>query len=230
MASLAVGPPAQSEDVVMKEPEQSRELEGDEEEEEEEVNPQNNNNDNEDDEEGDEDEEEEEEEEEEDGNSNKQTDQDKNENPFEYLAEPPNSMKGLVACRACALVKTFDQFYEHDCDNCDIMGREDRSSRIRVTTTPHFDGLCGIFQPEHSWAARWQGFNSLKPGLYALKVLEELPADIKAELDQTKTPYLKMDTASRREDDLLGGDWLWCWYETVLLSGVTGVPGLVRST
>ena len=190
----------------MKEPEQSRELEGDEEEEEEAVNPQNNNNDNEDDEEGDEDEEEEEEEEEEDGNSNKQTDQDKNENPFEYLAEPPNSMKGLVACRACALVKTFDQFYEHDCDNCDIMGREDRSSRIRVTTTPHFDGLCGIFQPEHSWAARWQGFNSLKPGLYALKVLEELPADIKAELDQTKTPYLKMDTASRREDDLLGGD------------------------
>jgi hypothetical protein len=39
-----------------------------------------------------------------------------------------------------------------------------------------------------------------------------------------------MDTASRREDDLLGGDWLWCWYENVLLSGVTGVPGLVRST
>ena len=158
-------------------------------------------------------EEEEEDEEEEGEGDNEEEDEeqedaaakDKQDNPFEYLAEPPNSMKGLVACRACALVKTFDQFYENDCDNCDIMGQEDRATRIRITTTPHFDGLCGIYQPEQSWAARWQGFNSLKPGLYALKVLEELPADIKAELDQTKTPYLKEDTATRQEEDMLGG-------------------------
>ena len=143
----------------------------------------------------------EDEEDEEDNNNNKNTSRDDNKesNPFDYLAEPPNSMKGLVACRACALVKTFDQFYENYCENCDIMV-EDRNLRIRVTTTPHFDGLCGMFQPQQSWAARWQGFNSLKPGLYALKVLEELPNDIKAELDQRKEPYLKEDTGTREQE------------------------------
>jgi transcription elongation factor SPT4 len=146
-----------------------------------------------------EDEDEEEEDDDDEGDKNNQAG--KSANPFAYMAQTPNSMKGLVACRACALVKTFDQFYDDDCDNCDIMGGEDRNSRIRVTTTPHFDGLCGIYQPEQSWAARWQGFNSLKPGLYALKVLEELPADIKAELDQSKTPYLKEDVSTRQDED-----------------------------
>jgi|TARA_B110000208_G_C11365954_1_gene283041 hypothetical protein len=90
--------------------------------------------DDEDDEDDDDDDMEEEDEEEDD--KKKQVEKDKEESrPEDFLAEPPNSMKGLVACRACALVKTFDQFYENDCDNCDIMG-DDRNARIRVTTTP----------------------------------------------------------------------------------------------
>jgi transcription elongation factor SPT4 len=140
--------------------------------------------------------------EDEDEDDKKQAEKDKQDNPFEYLAEPPNSMKELVACRACGLVKTFTQFYDNDCDNCDIMGQD--RARIRLTTTKNFVGLCGIFQPEQSWAARWQGFNSLKPGLYTLKLLEELPEDIKAELDQSKTPYLKEDVTTRQDDEMLG--------------------------
>ena len=76
---------------------------------------------------------------------------------------------------------------------------------FRVLFRRHFEGLCGIYQPEASWTARWQGFNSLKPGLYALKILEELPGDIKAELDQSKTPYLKEDTATRQDEEYQPG-------------------------
>jgi hypothetical protein len=41
--------------------------------------------------------------------------------------------------------------------------------------------------------------------LYALKILEELPGDIKAELDQSKTPYLKEDTATRQDEEYQPG-------------------------
>ena len=120
------------------------------------------------------------------------------------LASAPKSLRGLVACRACALVKTYQQFYDEGCDNCDpsVLGMQEDAQQCKRLTTPFFDGVCGVFDPAHSWAAKWQGFNSLKPGLYALKVNEQLDPDIKMDLNQRNIPYLRTEMEFQRQ---LGG-------------------------
>ena len=80
--------------------------------------------------------------------------------------------------------------------------KEDPAQCKRLTT-PFFDGVCGVFDPAHSWAAKWQGFNSLKPGLYALKVNEELDQDIKMDLRQKQHPYLRTEMEFQKQS--LGG-------------------------
>jgi transcription elongation factor SPT4 len=125
--------------------------------------------------------------------------------PALQLASAPKSLRGLVACRACSLVKTYAQFYEEGCDNCDpsVLGMQEDAAQCKRLTTPFFDGVCGVFDPAHSWAAKWQGLNSLKPGLYALKVNEELDPDIKMDLRQKQHPYLR--TGMEIQEQGLGG-------------------------
>ena len=120
------------------------------------------------------------------------------------MASAPKSLRGLVACRACALVKTYAQFYDEGCDNCDpsVLDMKEDPAQCKRLTTPFFDGVCGVFDPAHSWAAKWQGFNSLKPGLYALKVNEELDSDIKMDLRQKQHPYLR--TEAEFQEEFLG--------------------------
>ena len=134
------------------------------------------------------------------------------------LASAPKSLRGLVACRACALVKTYAQFYDEGCDNCDpsVLDMKEDPAQCKRLTTPFFDGVCGVFDPAHSWAAKWQGFNSLKPGLYALKVNEELDQDIKMDLRQKQHPYLRTEMEFQKQS-LSGG-------------GGGGVEGMIRTT
>lgn len=42
--------------------------------------------------------------------------------------------------------------------------------------------LAGVVRPKKSWVARWQRLVERRPGLYALKVLANLPEDIADEL------------------------------------------------
>lgn len=121
-------------------------------------------------------------------------------------AEPPKSLKGLVACRACAQVKTYRQFYEDGCDNCDptVLDMREDPQRCKQLTTPFFDGVCGIFDPASSWVARYEGFDSLKPGLYALKVNEELDPETKRDLLRKKIPFLRTELEFQNSQNLMG--------------------------
>lgn len=109
-------------------------------------------------------------------------------------------MTELRACILCGLVKTYDQFMNDGCDNCERkLGLAGASDRILDCTTTNFTGypkkkicpllisyllcrLAGVVRPKKSWVARWQRLVERKPGLYAVKVLARLPEDVADEL------------------------------------------------
>ena len=90
-------------------------------------------------------------------------------------AAPPDEMKALRACKVCTLVKTFTQFVNRGCDNCEWMELADREDRVAECTSAFFEGMISVVSPGESWVARWQRLDNLKPGVYAMEVTGELP-------------------------------------------------------
>lgn len=49
-----------------------------------------------------------------------------------YLtADVPDSMKGIRACLRCTLLKTFEQFTDAGCENCEFLQLEGNSKRVQ---------------------------------------------------------------------------------------------------
>jgi transcription elongation factor SPT4 len=89
-------------------------------------------------------------------------------------ADLPPSMKHLRACLSCKLIKTYDQFRDDQCENCENF------STVSNFTTPTFYGMMAMMKPDASWTARWQRQTRFVAGLYALKVVGE----VRSEMDQ----------------------------------------------
>mmetsp|Transcript_109500 Transcript_109500/g.317792 ORF Transcript_109500/g.317792 Transcript_109500/m.317792 type:complete len:97 (-) Transcript_109500:1669-1959(-) len=77
----------------------------------------------------------------------------------------------------CSLCKTFEQFYNEGCDNCNGLGLQmaDRQDRVSEYTSPYFEGMISMMQPEQSWVAKYQAIP--KQGVYAMEVTGTMPAD-----------------------------------------------------
>ena len=73
--------------------------------------------------------------------------------------------KNLRACMGCQLILSESQWRNRksQCVNC---GND-------VEYTPHFVGVISVFMPSHSWVARWNGLKDRKPGVYAIRILED---------------------------------------------------------
>jgi len=46
-------------------------------------------------------------------------------------AEIPEEMKGMRACLRCALIKTYSQFYESGCENCEFLEMQEQDRRLQ---------------------------------------------------------------------------------------------------
>jgi transcription elongation factor SPT4 len=85
-------------------------------------------------------------------------------------AELPDELKGLKACLSCSLVKTYTQFLDQGCDNCEYLKMKDDTRKVKSCTTSYFEGLIGLVEPQNSWVAKWQRIVQMKPGMYAISV------------------------------------------------------------
>jgi transcription elongation factor SPT4 len=102
------------------------------------------------------------------------------------FAQIPNEIgTTLRACIPCMLVKTFAQFKNHGCENCEsILDLVDSDQLIMDVTTAGFEGFSALTRPAESWVARWQFCQDMIPGVYALKVDRDVPEDVAITLEQ----------------------------------------------
>jgi transcription elongation factor SPT4 len=119
----------------------------------------------------------------------------------------PADKRRQRACLCCGLVKTFDQFVSHGCNNCDgFLHLRGDEALVSFCTTGNFFGIVSMINPNGSWAARWQGIDKFKPGCYALRMKGTLPEsviDILPEEIHARYDWLQRDesTGGANPDD-----------------------------
>mmetsp|Transcript_23949 Transcript_23949/g.35157 ORF Transcript_23949/g.35157 Transcript_23949/m.35157 type:complete len:125 (+) Transcript_23949:113-487(+) len=96
----------------------------------------------------------------------------------ELYAGIPDTFKAIRCCMRCSLLKTYEQFYEDGCENCEFLRLRRNQSRINTCTTSYFEGMISLLEPRGSWVARWQRIDKGVPGMYAIEVAGELPNDV----------------------------------------------------
>jgi transcription elongation factor SPT4 len=88
-------------------------------------------------------------------------------------------LRKLRACMVCSALRTFDQFRESGCPNCEaFLNLRDSVDRIVDCTSTLWSGTIGVVHPEGSWVVRWQRGEGRSVGLYAVKVVGRLPEEV----------------------------------------------------
>jgi transcription elongation factor SPT4 len=66
---------------------------------------------------------------------------------------------------------------------------EGYTDRVAKYTTPYFEGLIGLVDPNGSWVAKWQRIDNCKPGMYAIEMIGNLPKEMRDFCDENGIPY-----------------------------------------
>ncbi|KAL6185509.1 PREDICTED: transcription elongation factor SPT4 homolog 2-like [Fragaria vesca subsp. vesca] len=96
----------------------------------------------------------------------------------------------LRACLRCRLVKTYDQFRENGCENCPFFKMHEDSDLVNEGTTPNFNGIISVMDPDKSWAAKWLRISRFVPGCYTLAVSEALSEDLQNICEDERVQYV----------------------------------------
>lgn len=80
------------------------------------------------------------------------------------------------------------------CPNCEeVLNFQDDVANVTECTSPSFEGVVALGQPEESWVAKWLRIENFRPGLYAVKVSGKLPADVVKDLEAKDIQYRPRD-------------------------------------
>ncbi|EMC96722.1 hypothetical protein BAUCODRAFT_34113 [Baudoinia panamericana UAMH 10762] len=83
-----------------------------------------------------------------------------------------SSSRSLRACMVCSIVLPQAKFNREGCPNCEgFLELRGSSDAIMDCTSPVFEGLITLADPEASWVAKWQRLQGYVPGTYAVKVV-----------------------------------------------------------
>lgn len=63
-----------------------------------------------------------------------------------------------------------------------------------------FEGLITLGDPKASWVAKWQRLSNYVPGIYAVKVVGQLPREIIDGLEDSGIKYIPRDGTSVEDD------------------------------
>ncbi|KAJ1422375.1 putative transcription protein [Ochromonadaceae sp. CCMP2298] len=115
------------------------------------------------------------------------------------MAEMPDKFKDLRACLRCSLIKTFEQFVDRGCENCDFLEMEGNTMRVHQCTSACFEGLIALVEPRGSWVGKWQQISQYQPGMYAIDMAGELPPDAVEICEDRRLPYKSNKAAAKHK-------------------------------
>ena len=73
-----------------------------------------------------------------------------------------------------------------------------------METTPYFSGMVSLMMPTASWVAKYRGLQELKPGIYALKLLDDESEE--NDYQEDKQTRKKRQTTYGAEPDVYSDD------------------------
>ena len=86
------------------------------------------------------------------------------------VAQTPDSLSDLRACKRCGLIKAVNQFYDNGCENCPFFDMVENMPVVTECTSSFFGGVVSIIEPKESWMAKWLQLGEAKAGCYALSI------------------------------------------------------------
>ena len=117
---------------------------------------------------------------------------------------PPNQQRNLRACMVCSIVRTYTQFMNGGCPNCeDILELTGNSENVNDCTSQVFEGLITVADTSKSWVARYQRLEGYVPGVYATQVEGILPEEIVSAIEAAGINYVPRDGS---EDQMIPKD------------------------
>ena len=112
--------------------------------------------------------------------------------------------RNLRACMVCSIVMTGSTFLKNGCPNCEsVLSLQNSQEAVQECTSQVFDGLITLGDPTSSWVAKWQRLTNYVPGVYAVKVVGQLPGEVLNVLEDNGIRYVPRDGSAA--DDEMGG-------------------------
>ncbi|CDW83675.1 UNKNOWN [Stylonychia lemnae] len=77
----------------------------------------------------------------------------------------PDNSRNLEACKDCKIILSSNQWRSiKSCPNC---------GDVTPETTSNFGGMVSVMDSKHSWVARYNEFQGLVPGIYAIQLQDQ---------------------------------------------------------
>lgn len=103
-------------------------------------------------------------------------------------------LRNLRACMVCSIVQTASAFFKSGCPNCEsVLSLQNSQDAIAECTSQVFDGLITLIDPQTSWVAKWQRLTQYVPGVYAVRVVGQLPGEVLNVLEDNGIRYVPRD-------------------------------------
>ena len=95
----------------------------------------------------------------------------------------------------------YQDFRRQGCPNCEpILQLQGSDESIEECTSQVFEGLITLADPKGSWVAKWQRLSAYVPGVYAIKVVGQLPDDVIDALQANGIKYIPRDGTAADDD------------------------------
>lgn len=90
------------------------------------------------------------------------------------------------------LTLLVQRFKREGCPNCEeFLGLAGSDEQVDNCTSSVFEGLITLAEPSKSWVAKWQRLDGYVKGVYATKVMGQLPEDLVSQMEeQYKVRYI----------------------------------------